>query len=198
MKKRYKAKDACEILGISRRSLNRMINNNTIKSIKEGNRVFIEEDELLKFNGVYVGEAKNKGVYLYSRVSSHKQSKELESQKELLEAFATSNGYIIKEHLSDIGSGMNFNRKNFNKLLELVINGEVSLIIISYQDRLARFAFDLLKNLFKSFGTEILVINNKTTSPQEELVEDLMTIIHVFSSRLYGLRKNSNKIKELL
>jgi predicted site-specific integrase-resolvase len=196
--KRYKAKDVCNILGISRKTLERMIKNKEINYILEKNRYYFSEEELLKFNGISLGRSKNRGVYLYSRVSSSKQKNELKTQQELLEAFANSNGYVIKEHFSDISSGMNFNRPNFNKLISLVVEGNVSLIIVSYQDRLARFAFDLIKFICKLFNTEILIINNKETSPQQELVEDLMTIIHVFSSRLYGLRRNTKKIKEFL
>ena len=80
----------------------------------------------------------------------------------------------------------------------MVIKSKVSHVIISYQDRIARIAFDLIKNLFEKFGCEIISINIKSSSPEEELTEDLMTIIHVFSSRLYGLRKNKKQIKELI
>ena len=195
--KRYTAREACEFLSISRRTLGRMLDNNEISSIIERNRHYFSYEELSKFEGL-IGKNQSNDVYLYSRVSSHKQSKELLTQQELLEKFATVNGYKIKHHFSDIGSGINFNRKNFIKLVSLVFEGKVDKIILTYEDRLVRVAFDFLKEIFEWFGTEIVIINNKTTSPQEELVEDLMTIIHVFSSRLYGLRKNSTKIKELL
>jgi excisionase family DNA binding protein len=195
--KRYTAKEACEFLSISRRTLGRMLKNGEIVSIVERNRHYFSHDELTKFKGI-LGKNFSDDVYLYSRVSSHKQIKELETQKVFLEEFSSANGYKVKEHFSDIGSGINFNRKNFIRLVKLVFDGKVDKIIVTYEDRLVRFAFDFLKEVFSWFGTEILVINAKTTSPQEELVEDLMTIIHVFSSRLYGLRKNSNKIKDLL
>jgi len=195
--KRYTAKEACELLGISRRTLGRMLDRGEIASIIERNRHYFTHDELTRFEGL-IGSNTSNDVYLYSRVSSNKQKDELKTQQSYLEEFSATNGYIIKEHFSDIGSGINFNRSNFIKLVKLVFDGRVDRIILTYEDRLVRFAFDFLKEIFSWFGTEIIVINSKETSPQEELVEDLMTIIHVFSSRLYGLRRNKAKIKELL
>jgi excisionase family DNA binding protein len=195
LSKRYTAKEACNILSISRRTLGRMIKEGEIDSIKYRNRHYFSEDELLKFKGINK-KSKPKGIYLYSRVSSHNQKKDLDDQKKFLEEYASANGYKIEKHFTDIGSGLNFKRKNLLKLIKLVLNSEVKKVIITYEDRLVRFAFDLLKEIFSWYNTEIIIINTKTTSPQEELVEDLMTIIHVFSSRLYGLRSYKNKIKK--
>ena len=99
------------------------------------------------------------------------------------------------EILKDIGSGLNEKRKNYKKLLKMVINREVEKVIITYPDRLTRFGFETLKEFFKSYGTEIIVINKKYRTPQEELVEDLITIIPHFAGKLYGMR--SHKYKKL-
>lgn len=194
MNKRYNSKETCKLLGISRRTLGRMMQNGEIKSVIVNNRHYFTESTLNNFEGMVT---KNKDIYLYSRVSSSNQKNDLLTQQKLLDEYAVSKGYIIKEHLSDIGSGINFKRKNFLKLINLVIEGKVSKIVITYEDRLVRFAFDLLVEICKKFSCKIEVINLKSSSPQEELIEDLMTIIHVFSSRLYGLRRNKKVINDL-
>ncbi len=79
-----------------------------------------------------------------------------------------------------MGSGLKEDRRNFKKLLKMVINREVSKVIIAYPDRLTRFGFKILEEFFKSYGTEIVVINEKAKTPQEELIEDLITIISPF------------------
>jgi hypothetical protein len=91
--------------------------------------------------------------------------------------------------LSDIGSGLNFERKNFKRLLRQIMHGEVERVVVAYQDRLCRVAFDLISFICRENNTELLVHKrNKEGSPESELVEDLLAIVHVFSSRLYGKR----------
>ena len=97
------------------------------------------------------------------------------------------------EILKDIGSGLKEDRRNFKKLLKMVINKEVSKIIIAYPDRLTRLGFKILEDFFKSYGTEIIVINKEEKTPQEELIEDLITIISHFAGKLYGMRSHKYK-----
>ena len=78
----------------------------------------------------------------------------------------------------------------------MVLNNEVDTIYITYKDRFVRFGFDWFKNFCSKFNTKIIVLNNKNSSPEEELIEDLISIIHVFSCRIYGLRKYKNRIKD--
>ena len=111
-------------------------------------------------------------------------------------SFSINSGIVIDEYLSDIGSGMNFKRKNFLKIIDDIENQKISKLIVTYKDRLTRFAFDLIQERCDKNNVELIVINLESTSPQQELVEDLMTIIHVFSSRLYGLRKYKKILKE--
>ena len=99
------------------------------------------------------------------------------------------------EILKDVGSGLNENRKNYRKLLELVAKGEVSKVIITYPDRLTHFGFKTLAFFFRQYGAEIIVLHEKGKTPREELVEDLITIISHFAGKLYGMR--SHKYKKL-
>ena len=194
MNKRFNAAQTCSILGISRRTLGRMLERNEIDSIVVNNRHYFTEETLNEFVGY---KTLDRGIYLYSRVSSSKQKNDLLSQQKLLEEYAASKGYIIEEHLSDIGSGINFKRKNFLKLINLILENKVSKVIITYEDRMARFAFDLLVDICNKFSCKIEVINLISSSPQEELMEDLMSIVHEFSSRLHGLRRNKKVINDL-
>ena len=98
--------------------------------------------------------------------------------------------------MKDVGSGLKEDRRNFQKLLSMIINKEVSKVIIAYPDRLARFGFKTLEEFFKSYGTEIVVINHEEKSSQEDFVEDLITIISHFAGKLYGMR--SYKYKKVI
>ena len=94
--------------------------------------------------------------------------------------------------------GLNFKRPKFLKLVDALIAGEVSSLIIAHKDRLARFGYDLLEYLCTTHQCEILVLNQETFSPEQEMVQDLMTIIHCFSSRLYGLRNYRKSLKKVV
>ena len=98
--------------------------------------------------------------------------------------------------LRDIGSGLNYKRKNWNELLDLVQKREIKTVLISHKDRFVRFGFEWFEGFLQKCGVEMGVVNNDTLSPQEELVQDLISIIHVFSCRIYGLRKYKKKLKE--
>ena len=131
---------------------------------------------------------KEKRKVIYCRVSSANQKEDLKSQVEAMELFALGRG-MITETICEVGGGMNMSRPKFMKMVNDIINGDIDTVIIGHKDRLARFGFELVDNIAKSYGCEIIVVNCERLSPQQEMVEDLMSIIHTFGSRLYGLRK---------
>ena len=104
------------------------------------------------------------------------------------------------EIITDIGSGINYNKKGLNQLIDMVTNSEVEKIVVLYKDRLIRFGYELIGNLCNKFGTTIEIIDNTEKTEQQELVEDLVQIVTVFSCRLQGKRANKAKkmIKELI
>lgn len=122
------------------------------------------------------------------------------SQKQIenVKTYMIAKGYQF-EVITDIGSGINYNKKGLNKLIDMVINSEVDKIVILYKDRLIRFGFELIKNLCDKYGTTIEIIDNTEKIEEQELVEDLIQIVTVFSCRLQGKRANKAKkmIKEL-
>lgn len=135
----------------------------------------------------------------YCRVSSAGQREDLNRQVAVLESYCASQGYQF-EIYQDIGSGMNYNRKKFNKLLEEIIQDEVEKVVLNYKDRLVRFGFEMLEQICKIKDVEIEIINqSETISYEKELVEDMISILTVYSSKLYGSRSHKNKkIVELL
>lgn len=131
-------------------------------------------------------------VIIYARVSNQNQKDDLKNQIEFLKTYANAKGYIVSDIITDIGSGLNYNRKGFNSIL---YSDKKYKILISYKDRFVRFGYEWFDNFLKSKGSEIVVVNNEVLSPQQELVEDLISIIHIFSCRIYGLRKYKKEIK---
>lgn len=130
-------------------------------------------------------------VLLYARVSSRSQKADLEQQVKFLIA-----RYPDTEVITDIGSGLNFKRKGLQTLLDRVLSNNCKLIVVAHKDRLCRFGFDLISWICTRQLASILVLDQKNLSPEREMVEDILAIIHVFSCRLYGLRKYKKQITE--
>ena len=158
------------------------------------NRRYYTEEQINNFLNIETPE-KSKMNIAYSRVSSHQQKYELKNQENFIKEFATGSGIVIDEYISDVGSGLNYKRQGLLKLLELVMQRKASKIFITYKDRLVRFGFELIEWICNEFGTEIVVLNDRQSSPKKEIISDLISIIHVFSCRIYGFRKYKTKIK---
>jgi putative resolvase len=142
---------------------------------------------------------RDRKVIGYCRVSSNKQKDDLARQVENVKTYMIAKGYQF-EIITDIGSGINYNKKGLNQLLDRITNGEVEKVVILYKDRLVRFGYELIENLCNKYRTTIEVIDNTEKTEEQELVEDLIKIVTVFSGRLPGKRANKAKkmIKELL
>ena len=135
----------------------------------------------------------------YCRVSSAKQKDDLERQVQNVKAYLLAQGKPF-EIIEDIGSGINYNKKGLRELLQKIIDRKVEKIVVLYKDRLLRFGYELFENIAYSYGVSIEVIDNTEKTGQQELVEDLVQIITVFSRRLQGKRAKKTKemIKELI
>lgn len=133
---------------------------------------------------------------IYCRVSNTKQKLDLERQEKILTEYSISNGNKVDHIFKDIASGMNENRIEFNKMLKLIFDKKVKTIYVSYKDRLTRFGFQYFENIFSLFGTKIEVVNlTKEEDFQDELTQDLVSIIHHFSMKMYSNRRK--QLKEL-
>lgn len=138
----------------------------------------------------------NRKTVVYCRVSSAGQKDDLESQRAAMETFCLARGVVVDEWITEVGGGMNFNRKKFLGIIDRISDGEVSRLIVAHKDRLTRFGFDLVEHIALRNDCEIIVANAETLSPQQELVEDLLAIIHTLSSRLPGLRRYAKAIRK--
>ncbi len=129
----------------------------------------------------------------YARVSSSDQKKDLERQHAVLEAFCDKNGWQT-EIIRDLGSGMNYNNQGLGRLLELMVHGQMSRLVITHKDRLLRFGAEIVFRICELKGIEVVIIN-KSKQPcfEEELTRDVMEIMTVFCAKLYGRRSHTSK-----
>ena len=192
----YKPKDFSELLGVSVKTLQRWDREGVLKANRTPtNRRYYTYDQYLQFKGIQL-DNDTREVVIYARVSTKNQKDDLHNQVEFLKQFANAKGIIINQCIEDYGSGLNYNRKKWNQLLEQVMEQKIKTIIVSSKDRFIRFGYDWFEKFCMKFNTSIVIVNNETLSPNEELVQDIISILHVFSCRLYGLRKYKNQIKE--
>lgn len=156
-------------------------------------RRYYTEDQYLEYIGSST-KSKRKTI-AYVRVSRVNQKDDLQNQITFIRNYVNAKGEILDDVIEDIDSGLNYNRKHWNDLLlNQIPKGEIEKIYITYKDRFVRFGFDWFERFCNHYNCEIVVINNPDTAPQKELVDDLISIIHVFSRRIYSLRKYKKDI----
>lgn len=181
------AKEIKEIFKITSQTLNNWRRNGQIKYNKINSRnILYDIDSVNSFN-----ENKSTRInIIYSRVSQNKQKNDLLKQTQILTDYANANGYKIGKIYEEIASGMNENRKQFDEIIDQVIQHKINKIFVTYKDRLTRFGFGYFENLFKKYNTEIVVLNEENnTTFEEEMVQDLISIIHYFSMKMYSNRR---------
>ena len=192
----YKPKDFAELLGVSVKTLQRWDRDSVLKANRTPtDRRYYTYEQYLQFKGIQT-ENDTRDVAIYARVSTRNQKDDLKNQVEFLKQFCNAKGIIVNQCIEDFGSGLNYNRKKWNKLLEEVMENKIKTIVISNTDRFIRFGFDWFEKFCEKFNTKIVVVNNEILSPNEELVQDIISILHVFSCKLYGLKKYKNQIKD--
>ena len=156
-------------------------------------RRYYTEDQYLEY--ISSSTKSKRKTIAYVRVSSANQKDDLRNQITFIRNYVNAKGEILDDVIEDVGSGLNYNRKHWNDLLlNQIPKGEIEKIYITYKDRFVRFGFDWFERFCNHYNCEIVVINNPDTSPQKELVDDLISIINVFSCRIYGLRKYKKDI----
>ena len=194
--KYYSSKDVTKILGVTAQTLRNWDKEGKLKPsyTKSNGYRYYSEDVILS----YTQERKTKkdiNVVLYARVSSKKQQDDLERQISNLKEYAKDK-YEKYDVISDIGSGINYEKPGLKRLIELINKKQVDIIVVLYKDRLLRFGFELVEYFAKLNNVKIEVIDKIDKNQDQELVEDLVQIITVFSCKLQGKRKK--KTKELL
>ncbi|MDD7735332.1 MAG: IS607 family transposase [Bacillales bacterium] len=194
--KYYSSKDVTKILGVTAQTLRNWDKEGKLKPsyTKSNGYRYYSEDVILS----YTQERKTKkdiNVVLYARVSSKEQQDDLERQISNLKEYAKDK-YEKYDVISDIGSGINYENPGLKKLIEMINKKQVDIIVVLYKDRLLRYGFELVEYFAKLNNVKIEVIDKIDKNQDQELVEDLVQIITVFSCKLQGKRKK--KTKELL
>jgi predicted site-specific integrase-resolvase len=176
---------AVEKLGLHPNTLRKYADEGIIQSIKNeaGQRLFDVES--------YLRNATVTTLICYCRVSSAKQKDDLERQVEFM-----GQQFPDAEIIRDIGSGLNFKRKGLRSLLDRLMRADKLKVIVACRDRLCRFGFELFEYMVEQNGGELLVLDKTIHCPESELTADLLSILHVFSCRMHGLRSYSKQIKE--
>ena len=182
--------EAAKILGVNPQTLRRWEEDGVIrfpaKRTPKGTRLYSLQ-ELLGVNDLAYP------TIAYARVSSSDQKEDLERQHAVLEAFCNKNGWQT-EIIRDLGSGMNYNKKGLGHLLELIVRGQMSRLVITHKDRLLRFGAEIVFRICELKGIEVVIINKgEQPSFEEELTRDVMEIMTVFCAKLYGRRSHKSK-----
>ncbi len=198
MKKRYKPGEFAKLVNRSVQTLRAWDKSGKLPAKRTigGHRYYTDDDVSVALN--IERKTVEPIVFLYARVSSSKQKEDLERQLDSIENFALARGLVIGERLKEVGGGLNYTRAGFLKLMTAIEQRRLKVLVIAHKDRLCRFGFDYFEHFAQTHGCEIIVANAQNMSPQQELMEDLMAVIHTFSCRLYGLRKYSKKLREII
>lgn len=171
------SKQASKQLGLHPNTLRHYADNGTIESYRteSGQRRYNVE--------AYLGQQKQSTTICYCRVSSQKQRDDLKRQVQFMRE-----QYPGAEVIKDIGSGLNYKRRGLKSILERAMRGEQLEIVVAHKDRLARFGFELIEWIIQESGGRFVVLKQTNLSPEQELTNDLLNILHVFSCRMHGLR----------
>jgi putative resolvase len=180
--------DMASVLGVTPKTVRLWEKEGKISSIKTegGHRRFYPSEVLKnkKQSNITIG---------YARVSTSEQKDDLDRQKKILELYCAEKGWEC-EIISDIGSGINYNKKGLERLIKLICLGEIERLVVSHKDRLLRFGSEIIFSICEQHNVEIVIINKSINSTfEEELTNDVLEIITVFSAKLYGSRSHKNK-----
>ena len=190
-----------QILKITRQTLCKYVKQGKIKIKSKLSKNFFEYDDESVF--ALIGQKSNKNkksIVSYARVSNQNQKQQLIEQNKRIYESCISRGLILEKQYFDIKSGMTSDRKDFQEIIRRVIKNEISMIIIENKDRLIRFGYETLEQIFKYFGCTILVLNDvlENKSYEQELTKDLISIIDYFTMKSYLHRRKLNKLRKEL
>ena len=201
-KRQYSTGEVAEFLGIKSQAVILQDRQGKLpfKRTPSNRRTMFREDliEILKNKGLFIDdEVGKKRDVIYCRVSSHEQKSKGDLDRQVVAVMEYASDKILQNPLiiSEVGSGLNDNRKKMQKLLRMLLKGEVNRLFINYRDRLTRFGYHYLETMCTEMGVELHVAadNTKSKSAQEEMVDDMMALIASFSGKLYGMRSKAKK-----
>lgn len=196
----YKSGEVAKFIGVQTRTVQNYCKNGILDEIfTETGRRLIPRESLISYlkEKHMLYENDNRFDAIYTRVSTHKQKErgDLNRQKsKILEQIITLNPKDLHFY-EDVASGLNDNRKGLNQLIDSIMDKRIKRIFILYKDRLTRFGFNYLQQMCNKTNTELIILSKETNSQstKEELAEDIISIIHSFSGKLYGMRQKVKK-----
>ena len=195
----YNIAEFSKIIGVAVKTLQRWDREDRLKPNRTPtNRRIYTDEHVAQALGLRLGQTNDRQTIVYARVSSQAQKPDLENQVKILQQFCAGAGIAVDEWVTEIGGGLNFKRKKFLYLIDLIITGRVKRLVVAHKDRLARFGFELLEHLCRTHDCELVVMNNESLSPEQEMVQDMLAIVHCFSARLYGLRNYRKALEKAL
>lgn len=199
MENTLKSGAAAKRLGVTVKTMQRWEREGRLIPVarSQSNQRLYSESQLAAFIGLHTDGVPTRLV-AYCRVSGAAQKPDLQNQRRVLEEFVVARGLANVEFVEEIGGGLNFQRKRFLELTDAIGRREVKTLIPAHRDRLTRFGFEWFEHFARSHGCELPVLNQERLSPEQEMVQDMMTIVHCFSSRLDGLRNYRKKLNEAL
>lgn len=181
-----KSAEVLKILKISRPTLTNYVNSGKLKVTKMKNGYYdYDEDSVYEF----IGQTKKRYNVIYGRVSTYKQRNDLTRQINAITKHCNDNSIEIETTYQEIASGIDLDRKEFSSMLQQVFEKNIKTVYITYKDRLSRLSFMTLESIFKQFGTSIVVLDDKTSKNKDELFDELINIIHLFSTKMYSKRR---------
>ena len=186
-----KVSDAAKYLGVSTSTMRRWEDEGKLIPIRTvGNQRRYDTDILMRFRGI---NQNIRYTVAYARVSSSDQKEDLNRQVENISKYCIAKGYQFKV-IEDLGSGLNYKKKGFQELIQIICSGEIERIVVNYKDRLIRYGYEMLEQVCSLHNVKIEIINlSEDKTYEQELVEDVLSIITVFSSKLYGSRSHKTK-----
>ena len=195
-------------VGIGRAAAELGVSRDTLRRWESAGKIEVERSpsghrryDLAQLRGLVPAKSTSSRVTIaYARVSNQNQKKELSQQVRVLESFCTEQSWTF-EVIQDVGSGMNYRKSGLRTLIQRICQGDIGRLVMTHRDRLVRLGIELIFSLCEHFGTEIVVINASSLADfEDEIAEDVMEIITIFSARLYGSRnpKNRDIIQQLM
>jgi len=184
-----KTKQVLKILKVTRPTLTKYVKNGRIK-VKEMPNGFYEYNDDDVFKAANISPSRK--CVIYARVSTQKQKRDLQNQIDVIREYANKNGYTVERVYSDVASGLNYDRGEFQEMLNEILAYKIKTVIVSNKDRLTRVSFGMWQQLFGQFSCDLVVANNddaENENSENEIFEDIISLLHCFAMRMYSARR---------
>jgi predicted site-specific integrase-resolvase len=194
----YTVSEFSKIVGVSVNTLQRWDREGRLKPNRtpSNRRIYTDKDVSLAL-GSKLSQADRK-IVGYVRVSSQAQKPDMENQARTLTSFCIASGISVNEWVKEVGGGLNFSRPKFTKIIDGIVTGRIECLVVAHKDRLSRFGFELIQHLCDTHDCRLVVMDNESVSPEQEMIQDMLAIVHCFSARLYGLRNYRKALQKAL